>query len=122
VTPTIRIGRAIKSRKFTPRFIGPYQILKRVGPVAYQIALPHFLSNIHNVFHVSQLRKYIPNPSHVIEPDTIQVQENLMYDAPPIRIADTRIKTLRGKDIPLVKVIWSRTGDEDATWKLKDKM
>jgi len=122
VTPTTGVRRAMKSQKLTPKFIGPYKILKRIGPVAYQIALPPFLSNIHNVFHVSQLRKYIPDPSHVIEPDTIQVRENLTYDTPPIRIADKRIKTLRGKDISLVKVIWSRTGDEDATWELEDKM
>jgi len=73
VTPTTRVGRAMKSLKLTPRFISPYQILKRVGPIAYQIALPFFLSNIYNIFHVSQLRKYIPDPSHVIEPDVIQI-------------------------------------------------
>ena len=53
VTPTTGVGRAIKSKKLTPKFTGPYQILRRVGPVAYQIALPPFLSNIHDVFHVS---------------------------------------------------------------------
>ena len=57
VTPTTGVGRAIKSKKFTPKFIRPYQITERVGPVAYMIALPPFLSNIHDVLHVSQLRK-----------------------------------------------------------------
>jgi hypothetical protein len=57
VTPMTGVGRALKSKKLTPRFIGPYQILKRIGDVAYQIALPPRLSNLHDVFHVSQLRK-----------------------------------------------------------------
>ena len=57
-----------------------------------------------------------------IESDDIQVRDNLTYDSPPVRIADRRIKSLRGKEIPLVKVVWSGTGDEDATWELEDKM
>jgi len=64
VTPTTGIGKAIKSKKLTPRFIGPYQILRKIGPVAYQISLPPIFSSIHNVFHVSQLRKYVSDPSH----------------------------------------------------------
>ena len=68
VTPVTRVGRALKSRKLTPKFIGPYQILKRIGSVAYQI-----LSKLHNIFHVPQLRKYIHDPFHVIEPDIVQI-------------------------------------------------
>jgi hypothetical protein len=74
VASTTGVGRAIKSRKLTPKFIGPYQILRRIGPVAYQIALPPFLSNIHDVFYVSQLRKYISDPSHIIEPDIVPIE------------------------------------------------
>jgi len=59
VTPTTGIERALKSRKLTPRFIGPYQITRRIGLVAYEIALPPHLANLHNVFDVSQLRKYV---------------------------------------------------------------
>ncbi|RZC11704.1 Transposon Tf2-9 polyprotein, partial [Glycine soja] len=103
VTPWTGAGRALKSRKLTPRFIGPFQILKRVGPLAYQIALPPSLSNLHNVFHVSQVRKYIRDPSHVIELDDVQVKENLTYETLPLRIEDRRTKHLRGKEISLVK-------------------
>ena len=84
VTPMTGVGRALKSRKLTPKFIGPYQILRRIGPVAYQIALPPNLSNLHNVFHVSQLRKYIPDPSHVIESDVVQLRDNLTYETNPV--------------------------------------
>src|SRR3954471_18447166 len=67
VTPMTGIGRALKSNKLTPRFIGPFQNSERVGEVAYRIALPSMLANLHDVFHVSQLRKYISDPSHVID-------------------------------------------------------
>ncbi|CAJ2645059.1 uncharacterized protein LOC123908949 [Trifolium pratense] len=121
VTPTTCVGRAIKSRKLSPKFIGPYEIIARVGPVAYQIALPPLLSNIHDVFHVSQLRKYIADPSHIIEPDTVELHDNLSFEVPPAKIADRKIKQLKNKKIPLVKVIWNQaTGD--ATWELEDKM
>jgi hypothetical protein len=67
VTPTTGISKALKAKKLSPRFVGPFQILQRIGPVAYRIALPPHLSNIHDVFHVSQLKKYCYNPSHIIE-------------------------------------------------------
>ena len=102
VTPTTGVGRAIKSKKLTLKFIGPYQITKRVGPVAYHIAMPLFLSNIHDVLRVSQLQKYIPDPSHVIEPDDIEMKDNLTFEVPPLRIEDRSVKNLRGKEIPLV--------------------
>ena len=73
VTPVTGVGRALKSKKFTSRFIGPYQISERVGNVAYRVALPHNLLNFHDVFHVSQLRKYISDPSHVIHMDDVQI-------------------------------------------------
>ncbi|KAI5389796.1 hypothetical protein KIW84_075195 [Lathyrus oleraceus] len=73
VTPITGVGRALKSKKLTPRFIGPYQILERIGEVAYRIALPPSLANLHEVFHVSQLRRYIPDSSHVVQVDDVQV-------------------------------------------------
>ncbi|KAK2448849.1 hypothetical protein QL285_008096 [Trifolium repens] len=121
VTPTTGVGRALKAKKLTPKFIGPYQILERIGKVAYRIALPPVLSLIHDVFHVSQLRKYTPDPSHVITPDDIQLRDNLSFEVPPIKIADKKMKRLRTKEIPLVKVIWNEaTGD--TTWELESKM
>ena len=66
VTPMTGVGRALKSKKLTPKFIGPYQISERVGTVVYRVGLPPHLSNLHDVLHVLQLRKYVPDPSHVI--------------------------------------------------------
>nr|KYP45643.1 hypothetical protein KK1_032812 [Cajanus cajan] len=105
VIPTTGIGRVMKSKKLIPRFIGPYRILIKIDLVAYQISLPPFLSNLHNVFHVSQLRKYISNHSHVIMFDTVQLKDNLTFEIMSVQIADKRIKQLRGKQTSLVKVI-----------------
>ncbi|XP_027915641.1 uncharacterized protein LOC114175082 [Vigna unguiculata] len=106
------IGRAIKSRKLTPRF---------VGAVAYEIALPPHLANLHNVFHVSQLRKYITDPSHVLESGDIQIREDLTVNTGPMRILDSQVKKLRGKEIKTVKVMWDETTQE-MTWEMEDRM
>ncbi|XP_072071848.1 uncharacterized protein [Arachis hypogaea] len=108
VTPTTGVGRAIKTKKLNLRYIGPFQILKRIGPVAYRIALPPHLLNLHDVFHVLQLRKYNPDVSHVLEPESGQIREGLTLPLILIRIDDTSIKRLRGKKVSLVKVAWSR--------------
>jgi len=121
VTPTTGIGRAIKSRKLTPKFIGPYQINRRIGLVAYEIALPPHLANLHNVFHVSQLRKYIADPSHVLETDDVQFRDDLTLNVRPVRIMDSQVKKLRGKEIWMVKVLWDEAIQE-ATWEMEELM
>ena len=121
VSPVTGVGRALKSRKLTPKYLGPYQILKKIGPVAYHIALPPSLSNLHPVFHVSQLRRYNPDPSHILAVDEVQVKDNLTYKAQPQKITDRRMKSLRGKEIALVKVQWG-TDEGDSTWELEDRM
>nr|KYP62559.1 Retrotransposable element Tf2 [Cajanus cajan] len=113
VTP----GRALRAKKLTPRFVGPYQIIHRVGPIAYRLALPPFLSNLHDVFYVSQPRKYVHDPSHVVELDEVRVKENLTYEKSPIVVVDYKLKELRGKSISLVKVLWDAATGE-ATWEV----
>ena len=93
-----------------------------MGKVAYRVALPPNLSNLHDVFHVSQLRRYVPDPSHVIEMDDIQLRDNLTVETMPLRIEDREIKSLRGKEISLVKVVWIGAAGESATWELESKM
>ena len=121
VTPTTGIGRALKSRKLTPRFMGPYQITRRIGPAAYEIALPPHLANLHNVFHVSQLRKYVADPTHVLEQDDVQVCENLTIGVGLVRILDSQVKQLRGKEIQIVKVLQDEATQE-MTWEMEDLM
>ncbi|KAK2452132.1 hypothetical protein QL285_011125 [Trifolium repens] len=122
VNSTTGVDRALKSRKLTSKFIGPYQILKRIGKVAYKIALPPSLSNLHDVFHVSQLRKYVSDPSHVIVSDEVQVKDNLTIEARPLRIEGSEVKKFRNKEIASVKVIWGGSAGENATWELESKM
>jgi len=105
----------------TPRFIGPYQITRRIGTATYEIALPPHLANLHNVFHVSQLRKYIASLDNVLESDKVQVREDLTMPVGPTRILDTQIKQLRSKEIKTVKVLWDETTQE-MTWEMKDVM
>ncbi|XP_052728044.1 uncharacterized protein LOC128195054 [Vigna angularis] len=121
LNPTTRVGRAIRSKKLSHKFIGPYQILRRIGPVAYEIALPPQLSNLHSVFHVSQLRKYVVDPSHVLEAEDVQIKEDRSVEMKLVSIEGSQTKQLRGKTISLVKVVWDkRTGD--FTWELEDLM
>ena len=116
------IGRSLKTKKLSPKYIGPFQILDKIGPVAYRIALPPNLSLIHNVFHVSQLKKYNPDPAHVIEHENIALRDNLSYEVEPSCIADRRVKQLRNKSISMVKVIWQGSAAEEATWETEEDM
>jgi len=86
------------------------------------VGLPPHLSNLHDVFHVSQLRKYVSDPSHVIPRDDVQVRDNLTVETLPVRIEGREVKKLRGKEIPLVKVVWGGATGESLTWELESKM
>jgi hypothetical protein len=121
VTPVTGVGRALKSRKLTPRFIGPYQISEKVGDVAYRITLPSSLANLHDVFRVSQLRRYIVDPSHVVQLDDVEVRDNLTVETLPMRIEDREVKQLRGKEITLVKVVWGGSAGGNVAWELESK-
>ena len=103
--------------KLSLRYIRRYPILQRVGEVAYRLELSPELPRVHNVFYVSQLRKYIPNPSHVIEPDPVQLQEDLAYEEELIHILDRREKQLIKKIISLMKVLWANHKISKATWE-----
>ena len=80
VSPWRKVLRFGKKGKLSPMFIGPYEVLERIGPVAYRLALPPELAKLHDVFHVSMLRKYRSDESHILPVQEIQVQEDLSYD------------------------------------------
>nr|CAD1839635.1 unnamed protein product [Ananas comosus var. bracteatus] len=105
-----------------PRFIGPYEILERVGPVPYRLALPPNLSGVHNVFHVSVLRKYIFDPTHVLDATPLELQEDLSFEEQPLRILAREVKRLRNREIPYVKVLWSNHDEREATWELESAL
>ena len=115
----LRFGRRGKR---SPRFIGPYEIMSKVGPVAYRLKLPLELSRIHDTFHVSMLRKYIPDPSHTLREKPMQLKENLTYEKTPVQIVNRKEQVLRSKVIPLVKVLWKNHEREEATWEPEAQM
>ena len=109
-----------KKGKLSPRYIGPFEILERIGKIAYKLALPSELASVHNVFHVSMLKKYVPDPSHVLSQEPIEVQTDLTYEERPVQILDREEKVLRNKTIFMVKVLWWNHNIEEATWELED--
>ncbi|KAK5775710.1 hypothetical protein PVK06_043642 [Gossypium arboreum] len=122
VSPWKKILRFGKKGKLSPRFIGPYRILKRVGPVAYQLELPSELNRIHDVFHVSMLRRYRSDPTHVVPVAEIEVRTDLTFEEELVQILDRDVKVLRRKTVPLVKVLWRNHGREEATWEPEEAM
>ncbi|CAL5440217.1 unnamed protein product [Camellia sinensis] len=117
ISPRRGLMRFGKSGKLSPRFIGPFEILERIGEVAYHLALPPQLSGVHDVFHVSMLRKYELDPSHVLDWTDLEVDEDASYEKRLVWVLDRRDQVLRGKTIPLVKVLWKHHGVEEATWE-----
>ena len=122
VSPWKGVARFGKKGKLSPRYIGPYEVLERVGPVAYKLALPVELAQIHDVFHVSMLRRYRSDPSHIITGQPIEIKNNLSYVEEPVQILDTKIKQLRNRRIPMVKVGWRNHSREEATWETEEYM
>ena len=122
ISPWKGVLRFKKHGNLSPRYIGPYKIVERIGEVAYRLELPSYLDRIHDVFHVSMLRKYIPNPSHVLTEQPVEIQENLTYEEEPVQILDRREQVLRNKTIPLVKVLWRSHTIEETTWEHEEQM
>ncbi|XP_028804722.1 uncharacterized protein LOC114759675 [Neltuma alba] len=122
VSPTMGVGRSIEALKLTLKFIRSFQISSRVGPVSYRLTLPLNLSQIHNIFHVSQLKKYQPNPSHVLKYEDMELRDNLTFEVKLVKVIDRQIKQLWNKAISMVKVIRRDQTQEEAMWEKEDDM
>ena len=105
--------------KLGPRYVGPFEVTQKVGQVAYRLQLPASLGGMHDVFHVSRLRKYYPNPQHILETEEIELQEDMTYEEKPV-ILDRKVKMLRTKSIPMVKVLWKYHDIREATWETEE--
>ena len=105
VMPKRGVVRFGKRGKLSPRFIGPFEILERIGVVAYRLALPPNMSGVHVVFHISMLRNYTPDPAHVVDWGWIEVDTDGTFEEGLVCILDSRDQVLRRKTVRLVRVL-----------------
>lgn len=97
-------------------------VISRIGDVAYRPALTPELAGLHNIFHVSMLKKYILDPSRILPYELLEIEEDATYVEKPMRAIDTKERVLRTKIIHWVKVLWDNHGPKEATWELRDLM
>ncbi|XP_055826339.1 uncharacterized protein LOC129894704 [Solanum dulcamara] len=122
VSPMKGVMRFGKKGKLSPRYIGPYQITRRIGEVAYELDLPSDLEAVHPVFHVSMLRKCVGDPSRIFPIEDVQITDELSYEEHPVAILDRQVRRLRTKDVPSVKVLWRKNNREEMTWEAESEM
>jgi hypothetical protein len=108
--------------KLAPRYIGPYQIQARRGEVAYQLSLPENLSVVHDVFHVSQLKKCLRVLEEQLPVEDLEVQEDLTYIEKPTQILETSDRVTRRSTIRMCKVKWGHHSEEEASWEREDDL
>ena len=113
----VRFGKRVK---LSPRFIGPFEILERVGTIAYRLVLPPSILVVHEVFHVSMLWRYTPDPAHVMDRVEIEVDTDGTFEEGLVCIIDSRDQVLRCKTVRLVRVLWQHRGVEESTWERED--
>ncbi|KAD6796253.1 hypothetical protein E3N88_07149 [Mikania micrantha] len=122
VSPWKGVVRFGKKGKLAPSYVGPFEIIERIDPVAYQLRLPVELRGVHDVFHVSNLKKCLADESLVIRIEEIQVDEQLHFIEEPLEIMDRKVKQLRRSRIPIVKVRWNSKRGPEFTWEREDHM
>ena len=119
VSPTKGVQRFGLKGKLAPRYIGPFEILEICGPVAYRIQLPSRLAAIHDVFHISQLKKCVRVPEEIVEQQDLEVESDLSYVEHPMKILDTKERsTIRAK-VKMYKIQWNNHTEEEATWEIE---
>jgi hypothetical protein len=122
VSPMRSLRRFNMKGKLAPRYIGPFRIIERHGEVVYQLELPESLSGVHDVFHVSQLKKCLRVPEEHIPLEELAVKEDLTYEEYPIKILETIERVIRSQTIKMCKVQWNRYSEEDATWEREEDL
>ena len=120
VSPMKGISRFGVKGKLAPRYIGPFPVLEQCGPVAYRLQLPKILSAIHNVFHVSQLKKCLWVPDQTVEVTDVALEPDLTYSEYPIRVLDQKDRITRRKTLKFYKIQWNQHSEDEATWETQD--
>jgi hypothetical protein len=122
VSPMRSVKRFNMKGKLAPRYVGPFKVITRCGEVAYQLELPENLSGVHDVFHVSQLKKYLRVPEEQISFDELTIREDLTYEEYPVKIVETAERVTRSWVIKMCKVQWNRYSEAEATWEREDEL
>ncbi|KAI3744071.1 hypothetical protein L1987_57143 [Smallanthus sonchifolius] len=122
VSPWKGVIRFGKRGKLNPCYVGPFKIVKRIGPVAYQLDLPEGLSGVHDVLHVSNLKKCLADETLTVLLEELQIDEQLRFIEEPVEIMDKEVKTLKHSKIPIVRVRWNSKRGPEFTWELEDQM
>ncbi|GKB91437.1 putative reverse transcriptase domain-containing protein, partial [Tanacetum coccineum] len=122
VSPWKGVVRFGKKGKLAPRYVGPFEILERIGPVAYRLRLPEELSGVHDTFHVSTLKKCLADASLHVPLNEIKVDKTLRFIEEPVEILDREVKSLKRSKISLVKVRWDSKRGPEFTWEREDFM
>ena len=122
VSPTRGVVRFGTKGKLSPRYIGPYVIIARVGALAYRLQLLGSMAGVHLVFHVSMLRKYLKDPEQRIEAESVNIEQDLTVKYRPVQILWFSERVMRNRTIKYVKVLWTDRTEREATWELEDYM
>jgi hypothetical protein len=117
VSPTRGVQRFGIKGKLAPRYIGPFEILEIYGSVAYRLQLRSQLAAIHNIFHVSQLRRCVKLPTEIIDSQAIEIESGMTYTEYPLRVLDTKERSTRRETIRMYKIQWNHHTEEEATWE-----
>ena len=107
-------------RKLAPRYVGSFPIIERCGPMAYRVKLPPQLSAVHNIFHVSHLKKYLRVPTEVVNMENIQLESDLVYSEYLMKIVDHKTRVTWNQTSNLYKVQWSNHSEREATWETEE--
>ncbi|GJR43843.1 reverse transcriptase domain-containing protein [Tanacetum coccineum] len=122
VSPWKGVMRFGKKGKLSPRYVGPFEVLERIGPVAYRLRLPDELVGVHDTFHVSNLKKCLAKEGLHVPVDEIKIDKTLRFVEEPVEIMDREIKSLKRSRIPIVKVRWDSKRGPEYTWEREDHM
>ena len=122
VSPMKGVMRFGKKGKLSPRYVGPYNILKRIGKVTYELEFPAELAAVHPVFHISLLKECMGDPASIVPLESVAVKDSLSYEDVPVEILELQVKRLRNKEVASVKVLWRSQSVEGATSEVEAAM
>ncbi|XP_043699952.1 uncharacterized protein LOC122650617 [Telopea speciosissima] len=120
--PMKGVMRFEKKGQLRPRYIGPFEILERIDNLAYRMALPPSMKNIHNTFHISMLKKYVHDPSHTLNYEPLDLKVDMTYEEKPIQILDQKDQVHRNRSKSLVKVFWRNHAIEETSCEREEDM